>query len=348
MKPVTLEARDLAIGYRRRGRSDVRVAEDLNLDLLEGELVCLLGGNGVGKSTLLRSLAGLHPVLGGAIRLQGRPVDKLGAQARSRLLAVVLTDRPVAGHLSVLTLVGLGRYPYTGVTGRISEEDRAKVQWALDAVNGGHLAGRYYDELSDGERQKVMIARALAQDPSVMLLDEPTAFLDLTQRMEIARHLRDLARDSHRTVLLTTHDVDLALRAADRIWLMQRGGTICVGAPEDLILDGSLPRVFCDEHVVFDEQLGSFALQEEGGPRVVIEGEGRPVCWTERALRRAGFQLGAEGEMAPYRVTLTGSGAQPGWRVEVNGTREAYGSILQLVDGMRRIASKRDDFKSKI
>lgn len=340
MKPVVLECEDLSIGYRGRGGRETCVASGLNLSLYEGELVCLLGGNGVGKSTLLRTLCGLHPPLGGVVRLKGTAMDKLKPRERSTMLSVVLTDRPVAGHLAVTTLVGLGRYPYTGMAGGVSDDDRRMVDWALEAVNGGHLANRYYDELSDGEKQKVMIARALAQDPSVMLLDEPTAFLDLTQRMEIARHLRDLARASHRSALLTTHDVDLALRAADRIWLLLRGGVMLAGAPEDLILDGSLPAAFSDEYVVFDEQIGAFTLHEDEGESVQLIGDGRRVCWTGRALRRAGFHLAAVGETAPYTVRVTGEDQLPGWELENGGDVQRFGSILAMVDGIREAAGK--------
>ena len=239
-----LAARGLAIGYAPRRRPRVEVAAGIDAELRRGELVCLLGPNGAGKSTLMRTLAGLQLPLAGAVDFDGGDLHRLAEDERARLLGLVLTERVAAGNLSAYALVSLGRYPYTGWDGRLSAADEEVVRWALGAVGAEDLAARSVDELSDGERQKVMVARALAQEPAVLLLDEPTAFLDLPRRVEIMQLLRQLAYDTGSAVLLSTHDLDLALRCADRLWLLPAGGPLETGAP-----------VFVNEHTDAAEQM---------------------------------------------------------------------------------------------
>ncbi|HKP96189.1 MAG TPA: ABC transporter ATP-binding protein, partial [Fibrobacteria bacterium] len=202
-----LKAENLAVGYRA---GDRRVLSGLDLELRPGELVCLLGPNGAGKSTLLRTLAGLQAPLAGRLTLGGEDFSLLPAAARARKTAIVLTERMEAGNLTVRSLAELGRHPHTGWSGRLREADREAVRRALMDAGAWELRDRLFDELSDGEKQRVMLARALAQEPALLLLDEPTAFLDLSRRVETMRTLRALARGRGRAVLLSTHDLDLA------------------------------------------------------------------------------------------------------------------------------------------
>ncbi|MEZ4635407.1 MAG: ABC transporter ATP-binding protein [Caldilineaceae bacterium] len=199
---IILETKHLTIGYRHAGRADVVVSHDLDLRLRRGELVCLLGPNGAGKSTLMRTLAGLQPALGGSILLDGDAPGDLTAREMARRLSIVLTERVDVGNLSAQELVALGRHPYTDWWGNLTPHDEEVVRWAVRAVGAGALAERPILELSDGERQKVMIARALAQEPLLILLDEPTAFLDLPRRVEVMGLLRALARHTGRAILL--------------------------------------------------------------------------------------------------------------------------------------------------
>src|SRR5207249_7894211 len=248
-----LVARNLAAGYGSRvGLRDVGVC------LAGGELACVLGPNGTGKSTLLRTLAGMQPRLAGSVELDGHDVQRLPARELARRVSVVLTERAEVGLLRAYDLVALGRYPYTGWAGRLRSHDHAVVAWALEATGASDLASRDVSELSDGERQRVMIARALAQEPVVLLLDEPTAFLDVARRVEVTTLLRRLARDTGRAVLFSTHELDLALRTADSVWLLDTAGRVRVGAPEDLVLDGSFARSFEVEGLTFDAAAGRF------------------------------------------------------------------------------------------
>jgi iron complex transport system ATP-binding protein len=244
-----------------------------------GELVCLLGPNGAGKSTLLRTLAALQPPLAGRVLLDGADLHAMPARERARRLSVVLTDRIQVGQLTAYTLFGLGRYPHTNWSGRLTEADHAVIRRALAATGATDLAARPVGDLSDGERQKVLIARALAQEPRLMVLDEITAFLDLPRRVEVMRLLGRLARTTENAVLLATHDLDLALRSADRIWLLPRGGPLQVGAPEDLILSGAFESVFATEGVAFDRADGSFRLHRAYHSVVTLVGTNCAGCF---------------------------------------------------------------------
>ena len=296
-----LTAENLVVGYSANTKKPQPVAAPLNLVLWPGELVCLLGPNGAGKSTLLRTLAGLQPPLSGRLDLGGMPLAGLSAPERARQLSVVLTDRVDAGNLTVQELVSLGRYPHTGWLGSLSDHDEAQVQAALAATDTTHFARRPVAELSDGERQKVLLARALAQDTPIVLLDEPTAHLDLPNRVTLMRLLHRLARQTGKAILLSTHELDLALQAADRVWLLPAAGTLRTGTPEDLVLSGAFAAAFAREGLAFDHATGTFALHAPMGQAVQLVGTGAATFWTRRALEREGFVPTLES--AALRVT---------------------------------------------
>lgn len=324
-----LETRALAIGYA--GKPPRVVAAGLDLSLRAGELVCLIGPNGVGKSTLMRTLAGMQSPLGGHVALMGSDVHKLPAAQLARRLSIVLTERVNPGMLTASAVVALGRHPYTGWSGRLTEHDDAIVREALVSVGAQPLANRQVGELSDGERQKIMIARALAQQPALMILDEPTAFLDLPRRAEIMQLLRRLARDDQRAILLSTHDLDLALRTADRIWLMSGSG-LQTGAPEDLVLSGAFENAFRAEGVTFDAETGAFKLGGGSKQQISVSGEGLPALWTRRALERAGFVLTTSSEsFAQVEVE------PEHWRLTGSNTTEAFTSVYDLIEALKRL-----------
>lgn len=330
-----LRAENLAIGYRLSRRGERVVASGLDVEIQAGEMVCLLGPNGAGKSTLMRTLAGLQPALAGRVWLDGKPQDALSAAERARLLSIVLTDRVDVGNLSAFGLVSLGRHPYTRWSGSLSAEDLAAVRLALDAVGAVPLAHRPLLELSDGERQKVMIARALAQEPKLILLDEPTAFLDLPRRVEMMGVLRGLARQSGRAILLSTHDLDLALRSADQLWLLGGTGRIHRGAPEDLVLSGAFERAFASERVNFDAFSGSFHIPRAAAGVVHLYGEGLARRWTERGLEREGFCVDGDRAGLPSAEIFIDPHAFR-WRLRQDGTDESYETIGALLRALRK------------
>jgi iron complex transport system ATP-binding protein len=325
-----LQTHDLAIGYG--GKSSRVVSEHIDLTVRAGELICLIGPNGAGKTTLMRTLAGMQIPLHGQVMLMDDDVHRLPASLLAQRLSVVLTERVNPGLLSAYALVSLGRHPYTNWTGRLTAQDETIVQQSLEAVGAGSLAARLVGELSDGERQKVMIARALAQEPVLMILDEPTAFLDLPRRVEIMQLLRGLAHESGRAILLSTHDLDLALRMSDRIWLMPMLGALQIGAPEDLILSGAFEAAFHAEGVSFDPRTGAFRVNSQAHGYITVIGEGLPVLWTRRALERAGYAITSNGTPALARVEVE-DGC---WRLFIHGESSSeYESLYDLVQAVR-------------
>jgi len=241
---TVLELKDLAIGYRM-GRSGERIVRSgLSAVLPKGGLTCLLGLNGAGKSTLLRTLCGFQDPLGGQVLLEGRNLAEYGRKELSTRIAVVLTDSSSGQGLTVEEVVSLGRYPYTGYFGLLSARDTDIVRSSLRMVGMTDFSSRAVSGLSDGERQKVMIAKALAQECPVILMDEPTAFLDISSKEEMMLLLSRLAHDSLKSILLSTHDVNLARRYADCWWLLGGDGPLHTGTPEELIASGIAPALF--------------------------------------------------------------------------------------------------------
>lgn len=252
MKSVCLQ--HLTIGYPGRHHQHV-VATGLEAAIHAGELTCLLGRNGIGKSTLLRTLSGFQPPLAGDILLplgsDLSPLTSLTDQQLSRIIGVVLTEKPHVRNMTVHELVALGRSPYTDFWGRLSAEDKTQVDKALTLVGIEALRDRMVQTLSDGERQKVMIAKTLAQQTPVIYLDEPTAFLDFPSKVEMMQLLRRLAHDEQKTIFLSTHDVELSLQMADRLWLMEPDG-LSVGTPQELAANGVLSRFIERDGIRFD------------------------------------------------------------------------------------------------
>lgn len=342
MHEPILVTHDLSIGYTAHRRSPRLIAENLALALYPGELVCLLGPNGAGKSTLMRTLAGMQLPLQGHVRLGDADPYRLPPRQLARHLGVVLTERVGVGSLSVRALVALGRYPYTDWTGRLTSADEAAIERALAAVGLAAFAPRPIHELSDGERQKVMIARALAQEPKLLLLDEPTAFLDLPRRVELMSLLRRLARESGRAVLLSTHDLDLALRGADQLWLFQAGGGIRVGTPEELVLDGAFQAAFHGEGVEFDPYAGTFKFRQTPMGQINLVGSNHlPALWTQRALEREGFIVNGHDDALDDAAASAASlevGHRDGrtvWQLRYAGGCHDYPTLSQAISGVK-------------
>lgn len=249
-KPITTSS--LSIGYTS-GRSAGTILSGLSLELNAGEFVALLGANGTGKSTLLRTLSGSQPPTGGEIMINGRPILSLSPRKLSLNVSMVYTDRTAAGGLTVSELVALGRQPYTGFFGRLSLEDKDKVNKAMEATGIRHKADAYVASLSDGERQKAFIARAVAQETQIIILDEPTAFLDVAARLDMMRLMSSLASEYGKSVLMSTHDLAPALTFAMRLWLIDPyRRTIIQGKTSDIIDSGQMDSLFPDRDMRFD------------------------------------------------------------------------------------------------
>jgi len=257
-QPV-LRTVNLTAGYISAKKS-TEIITDANLSLSGGGITCLLGANGAGKSTLLRTISGLQPPLAGKIIIDGRDITEISRHDMARLISVVYTERTHAGALTVEETVALGRQPYTGFFGRLSADDRRIVARSLVAVGISNLASRFMATLSDGERQKVMIARALAQQTPVIILDEPTSFLDVASRLELMDLLSRMATQQGKAVLLSTHDVANALAIASFLWLITPDRHMVCGTPEAIIQSGGMDRVFADRNIIFDPSANDYRL----------------------------------------------------------------------------------------
>lgn len=291
----TIKIQNLSIGYV--GKNDVKiVAKDITATIYSGELTCLLGANGVGKSTLLRTLSAFQPKLEGEIFIEGKEISEFTDKQLSHVISVVLTEKPDIRNMTVEELVGLGRSPYTGFWGTLTKDDLAIVSKAIHLVGIDALQGRMIQTLSDGERQKVMIAKALAQETPVIYLDEPTAFLDYPSKVEMMQLLFKLSRETDKTIFLSTHDLELALQIADKLWLMDKQKGVRIGAPEDLSLDGSLASYFARKGIVFDEMTGLFRVENEYTKKIGLQGEGIKCIMVSKALKRIGIQADVKSE----------------------------------------------------
>lgn len=250
---------ELAVGYRN-GKTAVTLLQGLNLSLEKGKLVALLGQNGAGKSTLLRALTCDERPLSGTIEINGRNLADMSQKDRSRLIGLVSTERIQAGALTVTELVGLGRQPHTGFLGRLDEEDHEIVRQAMDDAGIIGKANEYMASLSDGERQKAMIARALAQQTPIIILDEPTAFLDVASRIETMRLLQTLAHDRGKAVLLSSHDISQSLMLADELWLITTDRQVITGSTQQLVADGAMNRLFENRDIHFNPNILDYSF----------------------------------------------------------------------------------------
>jgi iron complex transport system ATP-binding protein len=299
-----LTTHNLSIGYSKKGKTDI-VQSELNLQLSAGELVCLIGPNGSGKSTLLRTLTGLQKSLSGNTSIDGKEISKLKQLEKALMIALVLTERVDVENTTVYNLVSLGRHPHSNWWGNITAEEDAIIREAIEMVHMEHKMYQNINELSDGERQRAMIAKALAQDTPIIMLDEPTAHLDLPNRVEIMLLLHKLAHKTDKAILLSTHELDLALQAADRIWLISADQGVECGVPEDLVFNGSFSRAFESKSYFFNAANGNFSMNYPMLKKVWVTGDKTRMYWTLRALARAGYMVVQDAETI-ISVTATG------------------------------------------
>jgi len=332
MKHV-LYTQDLAIGYRHKKREDT-LHRNIKLTLNPGELTCLLGPNGAGKSTLVRTLAGSQYPLQGQVFLDNTEISKYRNKDLACMIGIVLTSGNQPGNMSVFELVSLGRHPYTNFFGKLDQKDKEKINHALKIVGIPHMKDRMVSELSDGERQKVMIAKALAQETPILILDEPTAFLDLPSRMEIMKLLHELSREMSKAILVTSHDLQLALQFADKMWLMAQNEPITTGTPEDLVLEDSFSRFFERSGIRFDRESGNFNMNFKNGKSVGLKGEGPEYQWLAKALAKNGYSIDSK---APVQVTIHNQKENNKYRLSVNQQEEEkVSSIGQLLKMLKK------------
>lgn len=319
---IVLQTRSLSVGYHTREAHHV-VLSGLNLQLSTGELVCFMGPNGVGKSTLIRALAGLSAPLAGDVILTAE-------RQFQRALSVVLTDRVAATSLTVYDLVAFGRYPYLDWTIRMRPGDMEIIERSIQAVHIDSLRDKKLYELSDGQLQMAMIARALAQDSDIILLDEPTAHLDLNNRLEIMNTLRRLSRDAGKAILVATHELDLVLQTADLIWLAGTDNKIYTGIPEDLVLNGTFDEVFSFKG--FDLKTGKVQQEPWRRQAIRLDGAGYGYLWTKNALERSGYSVTDEA-----KIFVSVDGDPLTWSLHANNAVSTFSSLSDTLQALEKI-----------
>lgn len=329
MNQETIHIRKLTTGYPGKGSSKI-VAKDIDATICSGELTCLLGANGVGKSTLLRTLSAFQPPISGEIEIMGKKLVDYTDKQLATVIGVVLTEKCSLRNMTVEELVGMGRSPYTGFWGSLSKEDKKIVDDAIVLMKIEDLKYRMVHTLSDGERQKVMIAKALAQESPVIFLDEPTAFLDFPSKVEIMQLLHHLSRSTDKTIFLSTHDLELALQIADKIWLMDKVSGVTIGTPEDLSIDGCLSNFFSRKGIVFDMETGLFRIDNEFQKEVRLVGHGKKYAMVRKALQRNGIHASRRVEAEFY--IETGDMTTSGYIIHpLDGTTVKVGTIEELL-----------------
>lgn len=253
-----LSTSNLTIGYKSK-KAVVTIAENLNLSLNSGKLISLIGANGIGKSTLLRTLTGIQHPLSGNVYLNDKNISVYKPLDLAQNLSLVLTEKLPPSNLSVFELVALGRQPYTNWVGTLTQTDIEKVQQAMQLTQIEHLSNKKHYEISDGQLQKVLIARALAQDTPLIILDEPTTHLDLLHKVSLFKLLKKLTEETQKCILFSTHDIDLAIQLSDEMIVMTPENVV-QDEPCNLISNGSFAALFKDEHIIFDAEKGKFIV----------------------------------------------------------------------------------------
>jgi len=305
----TIEITNLSTGYKVKKGEKV-ISRNLTASLNTCELTCLLGPNGAGKSTLLRTLSGFQPSLGGNIEIINRKLSNYKSTELARVISVVLTDNSGIKNMTAYDVIAMGRSPYTGFWGKLGERDKMMIEKCLGWVGIKDLADRKMQTLSDGERQKVMIAKAIAQETPIIFLDEPTAFLDYPSKVQMMLLLHRLAKALKKTIFLSTHDLEHALQVADQVWLMDKEKGLCAGTPEDLSREGKIEEYFNREGITFDRYSCNFEISHETSREIIVRGNKESMDYrlTCKALMRNGIQPVDQCEEDAVTLLVPGDG----------------------------------------
>jgi iron complex transport system ATP-binding protein len=322
-----IDIKDLSIGFQDGKRARI-LFQNLSLSCKSGEIIGLVGRNGIGKSTLLKTIAGLLTPLQGEIFIKKKNIRHFSRAELARNISYVSTEIPHVSNLTVYDLVTYGRFPYTGWMGNMSEKDTAIATESIDQVGIAHISQKPIDEISDGERQRAMIARALSQDTDIIILDEPTAFLDLPNRYAILRLLNELASEKGKTIIFSTHDLGIAIQEVDKIWMMH-DRNIYTGAPEDLILNKGFFKLFENSQLEFDSKKGEIKLKRYCNKKIGLKGTGTLLFWTERALERIGYHT--EEENIEKNIRIFEKEGNMIWKLKDQNSETDFTSVYDLL-----------------
>ncbi len=325
-----LKGQNLKMGYQHSGKTQI-ILENLNLQANASELIGLIGRNGSGKSTLLRCLMGMRPLMQGELILLDQPIHYCTPKQKARKIAYVEASVNLPGNLRVYEIVAYGRYPYSALLRKYDTDAKTKVHHAMEQMKVLHLADRQLHQISDGERQRCMIARALAQDTPIILLDEPAAHLDIANRYELMKMLRKLADEQEKCIIMSSHDLDIMLNYTDKLWLIHQKNIISQ-APEDMVIQKNIELLVNASDLNFSMEDAKFQMM--GNPRgwLSLKGEGLVFQWTKRALQRIGFDIECN-KIGGLNVIVNECDESTEWEIEFpDKTVHKAFSIEQLID----------------
>ncbi len=330
--PIIIDG--LVIGYQDASTAKI-LSNPISVKATSSELIALIGPNGAGKSTLLRSLCNIQPALGGKIYFRDMDSDKLSRTQLAQHVSLVTTELQRTSRLRVFDLVSLGRFPYGNWYTNVNTDDRNIIFQSLEQVGMSEFAERFITELSDGEFQRVMISRALAQDTPIIILDEPTAFLDLANKFSTVQLLWNLCRKQNKTIIYSTHDINIALQYADVFWVLNNENLL-YGAPEDLLLDKTIERLFQKNNLKFDPETSQFIKKKNYNHNIHIQGSGSDYNITRMALERLGFSVDCNNSPEMV-VTIYRKADEISWELKIGDKKQNLASIYQLQSVLREL-----------
>jgi len=337
---TSIEIKQLSIGYHNAASTAKGVIlPPITATVNSGELLAIVGRNGIGKSTFLRTLAGQQPPIDGMLLIQGKPLFAYSRAELARVVSFVSTDIVRIPHLKVFDLVAMGRFPYTGWMGRLKVNDKMVIYDALEMVGLRQMAWRSIDTLSDGERQRTLIARALAQNTPIMILDEPTAYLDVVHKYEIMNLLRQIAHKENKTVLFSTHDLNIALDMVDKIWLITKA-EIVEGAPEDMVMSAAFEKMLTRTHLRFDRVMGEFELGRRLLKTIAVHSK-QDIRWVRHALERFNYKIlqnpATTPDNTPELLYEIVKGGIPRYTYNFGKDRHQFDTIYELGNFLRSL-----------
>jgi iron complex transport system ATP-binding protein len=318
---------DLSVGYET-GRQKRTVIPGINLQASRGNLIALVGANGSGKSTLLKTLAGLQPQIKGRILIDNKPLNHYNRHQLAEKLSFVGTHYDMHAMMRVHQVVSYGRYPYTNILGQLHYRDKLIITKAMHDTGIFHLRDAFISEISDGEKQRVLIARSLAQDTDIILLDEPTAFLDVKNKFEILHLLGRLAHEKQKIILFSSHDLQIVLGTADLLWFID-SKKIIQGLPEEMVLKNTINELFRHSEVYFDAENNEFRINRRHNFCVSLLGSGTLYKWTERALDR--LHIKVDNKCSGPQIKIAQKDEEIVWTVEPNGDQHEFYALQDLI-----------------